>query len=142
VEINLYSVIYEAIESVEKAIEGMLTPETKENVIGRVEVRQVFSVPKAGKIAGSYVLEGKVIRNAHARVVRDNVVVYDGAIDSLKRFQNDAKEVTSGYECGIGIAKFNDIKEGDILEIYEFKEEKRTIEDVQKEHQKEKADNE
>ncbi|AEI15130.1 translation initiation factor IF-2 [Flexistipes sinusarabici DSM 4947] len=142
VEINLYSVIYEAIESVEKAIEGMLTPETKENVIGRVEVRQVFSVPKAGKIAGSYVLEGKVVRNAHARVVRDNVVVYDGAIDSLKRFQNDAKEVTSGYECGIGIAKFNDIKEGDILEIYEFKEEKRTIEDVQKEHQKEKADNE
>jgi len=142
VEINLYSVIYEAIESVEKAIEGMLTPETKENVIGRVEVRQVFSVPKAGKIAGSYVLEGKVVRNAHARVVRDNVVVYDGAIDSLKRFQNDAKEVTSGYECGIGIAKFNDIKEGDILEIYEFKEQKRTIEDVQKEHQKEKADSE
>ncbi|TYB33737.1 MAG: translation initiation factor IF-2 [Flexistipes sinusarabici] len=142
VEINLYSVIYEAIESVEKAIEGMLTPETKENVIGRVEVRQVFSVPKAGKIAGSYVLEGKVVRNAHARVIRDNVVVYDGAIDSLKRFQNDAKEVTSGYECGIGIAKFNDIKEGDILEIYEFKEEKRTIEDVQKDHQKEKADSE
>jgi len=142
VEINLYSVIYEAIESVEKAIEGMLTPETKENVIGRVEVRQVFSVPKAGKIAGSYVLEGKVVRNAHARVVRDNVVVYDGAIDSLKRFQNDAKEVTSGYECGIGIAKFNDIKEGDILEIYEYKEEKRTIEDVQKDHQKDKADSE
>lgn len=142
VEINLYSVIYEAIESVEKAIEGMLTPETKENVIGRAEVRQVFSVPKAGKIAGSYVLEGRVIRNAHARVIRDNVVVYDGAIDSLKRFQSDAREVASGYECGIGIAKFNDIKEGDILEIYEYKEEKRTIEDVQKEHQSEKADNE
>jgi len=133
VEINLYSVIYEAIESVEKAIEGMLTPETKERVIGRVEVRQVFSVPKAGKIAGSYVLEGKVMRNAYARVIRDNVVIYDGVIDSLKRFQNDAKEVTSGYECGISMAKFNDIKEGDILEIYEYAEEKRTIEDVKRE---------
>jgi len=133
VEINLYSVIYEAIESVEKAIEGMLAPETKEKVIGRVEVRQVFSVPKAGKVAGSYVLEGKVMRNSHARVIRDNVVVYDGVIDSLKRFQNDVKEVTSGYECGISMAKFNDIKEGDIFEIYEYAEEKRTIEDVKRE---------
>lgn len=125
VEINLYSVIYEAIENVKSAIEGMLSPEINENVIGRVEVRQVISVPKVGKVAGAYVLEGKIVRNAKVRVIRDNIVVYDGAIGSLKRFQDDVKEVAAGYECGVGIDRFNDIKEGDIIEVYQMVERKR-----------------
>jgi translation initiation factor IF-2 len=131
VEIKLYSVIYEAIDDVKKAIEGMLTPEIKEEVIGKVEVREVFSVPKIGKIAGCYVLEGKVERNAKVRVIRDNVVIYDGEIGSLKRFKEDVKEVKSGYECGMSIDKYNDIKEGDIFEVYKMVEEKRTLKDVE-----------
>jgi translation initiation factor IF-2 len=131
VEIKLYSVIYEAIDDVKKAIEGKLTPEIKEEVIGKVEVREVFSVPKIGKIAGCYVLEGKVERNAKVRVIRDNVVIYDGEIGSLKRFKEDVKEVKSGYECGMSIDKYNDIKEGDIFEVYKMVEEKRTLKDVE-----------
>ena len=130
VEINLYSVIYEAIDDVKNAIEGMLSPEIKEEVIGKVEVRQVFSVPKIGKIAGCYVLEGRVERNAKVRIIRDNVVIYDGEIGSLKRFTEDVKEVKAGYECGMSIEKYNDIKEGDIFEIYKMVEEKRTLKDV------------
>jgi translation initiation factor IF-2 len=130
VEINLYSVIYEAIDNVKSAIEGMLSPEIKENVIGRVEVRQVFSVPKVGKIAGSYVLEGKITRNSKIRVIRDNIVIYDGNIGSLKRFQDDVKEVVAGYECGVGVDRFNDIKEGDIFEVYEMVERKRELKEL------------
>lgn len=130
VEINLYSVIYEAIENVKSAIAGMLSPEVNENVIGRVEVRQVISVPKVGKVAGAYVLEGKIVRNAKVRVIRDNIVVYDGAIGSLKRFQDDVKEVAAGYECGVGIDRFNDIKEGDIIEVYQMVERKRELKEL------------
>ncbi|MCB4203587.1 translation initiation factor IF-2 [Deferribacterales bacterium Es71-Z0220] len=130
VEINLYSVIYEAIDNIKSAIEGMLSPEVNESVIGRVEVRQVFSVPKIGKIAGAYVLEGKITRNAKVRVIRDNIVVYDGTVGSLKRFQDDAKEVVAGYECGVGIDRFNDIKEGDIFEVYEMVERKRELKEL------------
>ncbi|MGA1862291.1 translation initiation factor IF-2 [Deferribacter thermophilus] len=130
IDIRLYSVIYDAIEDVKKAIEGMLTPETKENVIGKVEIRKVFNISKVGRVAGCYVLEGKVMRNSNVRVLRDNVVVYDGKIGTLKRFQDDVKEVVAGYECGLTIDRYNDIKEGDILEVYELVEEKRTLDDV------------
>jgi len=131
VDIRLYSVIYEAIDEVQKAIEGMLTPEIKEHIIGKVEVRKVFSVPKIGKVAGCYVLEGKVARNSNVRVIRDNIVVYTGKINSLKRFQEDVKEVVGGYECGLGIANYNDIRENDILEVFEMQEEKRLLKDVE-----------
>jgi translation initiation factor IF-2 len=130
VDIRLYSVIYQAIEDVQKAIEGMLTPDIKENVIGKVEIRKVFNVPKVGKVAGCYVLEGKIVRNSNVRIIRDNIVVYTGKINSLKRFQDDVKEVVAGYECGLGISNYNDIKEGDILEVFEMVEEKRLLKDV------------
>jgi len=130
VEIKLYSIIYEAIDDVKNAIEGMLKPEIKEQVIGKVEIRQVFSVPKLGKVAGCYVQEGKVTRNSKVRIIRDNIVIYDGNIGTLKRFQDDVKEVVAGYECGINIEKFNDIKEGDILEVYEIVSEKRELKDL------------
>ncbi len=130
VEINLYSVIYEAIDDVKNAMEGMLSPELKEEVIGKVEVRQVFSVPKVGKIAGCYVTDGFVTRDSKLRIIRDNVVIYDGEIDSLKRFSDDVKEVKAGYECGIGVVNYNDIKEGDVFEIYRIIEEKRSLDDV------------
>lgn len=132
VSIELYSVIYKAIDDVKLALEGLLSPEMKENIVGRVEVRQVFSVPKIGKIAGCFVTEGKVTRNSLVRVVRDSIVIFDGKISSLKRFTDDAKEVASGYECGLSIDKYQDIKEGDVLEVYEVVEEKRTLEDVAK----------
>jgi translation initiation factor IF-2 len=135
IELNLYSVIYKAIDDIKQAMEGML-----EEVIGNAEVRQVFSVPKIGKIAGSYVTDGKVQRNAQVRVVRDSIVIYDGVLDSLKRFQDDVKEVASGYECGIGIEKYNDLKEGDIFEFYIMVEEKRTLEDVQRDKEKRDAE--
>lgn len=130
VDIRLYSVIYEAIEEVQSAIEGMLNPEVKENIIGKVEIRKVFSVPKVGKVAGCYVTEGKIIRNSNVRIIRDNVVVYTGKINSLKRFQDDVREVVAGYECGLGVANYNDIREGDILEVFEMVEEKRLLKDV------------
>lgn len=130
VEINLYSVIYEAIDDVKKAIEGLLSPEVKENILGKVQIRQVFSVPKIGKIAGSYVLEGKIVRNGKVRIIRDNVVIYEGVVGSLKRFADDAKEVLAGYECGVGIDKFNDIKENDIFEAFELVEHKRDFNDI------------
>jgi len=136
IELNLYSVIYQAIDDVKQAMEGLLDPSEREEVIGRAEVRQVFSVPKIGKIAGSYVTDGKVQRNAHVRVIRDSIVVYDGLLSSLKRFTDDAKEVASGYECGIGIEKYNDLKEGDNFEFYIMVEEKRTLEDVRKDAEK------
>lgn len=130
VEIKLYSVIYEAIDNIKSAIEGMLKPEEREHIIGKVEIRQVFSVPKIGKVAGCYVLEGKVTRSSKVRIIRDNIVIYDGNLGTLKRFQDDVKEVAAGYECGINIEKFNDIKEGDILEVYEIVSEKRELKDL------------
>ncbi len=125
IDVRLYRVIYQAIEDVEKAIKGMLAPEFKDVDIGHVEVRQIFKVSNIGTIAGCYVQDGKVTRNAKIRVVRDGTVIHDGLLDSLKRFKDDAKEVAAGYECGIGLANFNDIKEGDIFEAYITEEVKR-----------------
>ncbi len=125
VEIKTYSVIYNAIEDVEAAMKGMLDPVFKETVIGNAEIRQVFKVSNVGTIAGCYVTDGKVARNAGVRLLRDNIVVYEGKLVSLKRFKDDAKEVASGYECGIQLEDYNDIKEGDILEVYIMEEIKR-----------------
>ena len=122
VEIKQYSVIYHAIEDVEAAMKGMLDPEFEEKVIGNAEIRQTFKVSNVGTIAGCYVTNGKVSRNAGIRIIRDNVVIHDGKLISLKRFKDDAKEVASGYECGIQIENFNDIQEGDILEVYIMEE--------------------
>ena len=119
VHIRYYSVIYDVIDDVRAAMEGMLAPEIKENTLGLVEVREVFRAPKIGSIAGCYVLEGLVRRNANVRVLRDNTVIYDGNIDSLRRFKDDVAEVKAGTECGIGVKNYNDIKTGDQLEIFE-----------------------
>src|SRR5512135_584889 len=121
VDIRLYNIIYTAIDEIRAAMEGLLEPTLKEKVLGRAEVRQTFSVPKIGLIAGCYVIDGMITRgSAGARVLRDNVVVYEGKIGSLKRFKEDVREVQTGYECGIGIENFNDIKVGDIIEAYDI----------------------
>ncbi|QHA91798.1 translation initiation factor IF-2 [Bacillus sp. N1-1] len=122
VEIRLHRVIYTAIEEIESAMKGMLDPVYEEKVIGQAEVRETFKVSKVGTIAGSYVTEGKITRNSGVRVIRDGIVVFEGEVDTLKRFKDDAKEVAKGYECGITLAKFNDVKEGDIIEAYIMEE--------------------
>ena len=122
VDMRTYRIIYEAIEDVEKAMKGMLSPEFVEEELGKAEVRMPFKVPKVGMIAGSYVLECKIQRNAKVRLVRDGIVIYEGEIDSLRRFKDDVKEVSTGYDCGIGLTNYNDIKEGDIIENYIIKE--------------------
>ncbi len=127
IDIRTYSVIYDAIEDIRDALEGLLSPEEKEVTKGTVEVRELFKVPKAGTVAGCYVIEGKIRRNDHMRVIREGVVIYEGEIDSLKRFKEDVREVQSGYECGISIRGYNDIKVGDQVEGYEIIEEKRTL---------------
>ena len=125
VEIKQYSIIYQAIEDVESAMKGMLEPKYEEKVIGNVEVRQTFKISNVGTIAGSYVLNGKVERNAGVRVIRDNIVIHEGRLATLKRFKDDVKEVSKGFECGIQIENYNDIKEGDIIEVYVMEEIKR-----------------
>ena len=125
IEIKQYSVIYKAIEDVEAAMKGMLDPTYEEKVIGNLEVRQTFKVSSIGTIAGCYVLDGKVTRHAGVRVIRDNVVIHDGKLASLKRFKDDVKEVAAGYECGLQIEDYNDIQEGDTLEIYIMEEVKK-----------------
>ena len=127
VDVRTYRVIYKALEDIRAAMEGLLDPDYKEVILGRVEVRDTFSVPKVGTIAGSYVTNGKVSRNAKARLLRDGVVIFEGDIASLKRFKDDAKEVAEGYECGIGLENFNDIKIGDVIEVYDYEEVKRTL---------------
>ena len=122
VEIRTYRVIYDCIEEIEAALKGMLAPKFRENVIGHAEVRNAIHVPNVGTIAGSYVQDGKISRNAMVRVVRDGIVIYEDKIASLKRFKDDAKEVLQSFECGIGLEKFNDIKIGDILEAYIMEE--------------------
>jgi translation initiation factor IF-2 len=129
IDIRLFSVIYDAVDEVRDALEGLLSPEIKEQMMGVVDVREIFKVSKVGTIAGCYVTEGKVERNNPIRLVRDGVVIYDGEIDALKRFKDDVKEVTSGYECGISIKGYNDIKVGDQIESYKITEQKRTLED-------------
>ena len=120
VDIRLYSIIYDAVEDVKKAMEGLLDPTFKEKFLGRVEIRDVFSVPKFGNVAGCYVTDGKMVRNAQVRLLRDNVVVYEGKMSSLRRFKDDVKDVATGYECGIGLENYNDIKIGDIIEAFEM----------------------
>lgn len=122
VEIRNYRVIYEVIDDIEAAMKGMLDPVFKEVVLGKLEIRNTFKVPGAGIVGGAYVLEGKVQRNAEIRLVRDGIVIHEGKISSLRRFKDDAKEVASGYECGIGIENYNDIKEGDIVEAFKMEE--------------------
>ncbi len=122
IQIRTYRVIYDVIDDVENAMKGMLDPEFKEEILGKVEIRTTFKVPGVGIIGGAYVLEGKAVRNAEVRLVRDGIVIHEGKISSLKRFKDDAKEVASGYECGIGIEAYNDIKEGDIIECFHMVE--------------------
>jgi translation initiation factor IF-2 len=112
-------VIYDALNDVRDAMEGLLEPTVREKTVGRAEVRQVFNVPSVGIVAGSFVLNGTLTRNAAARLIRDHVVVYTGKISSLRRFKEDAREVQSGYECGIGLENYQDAKSGDIIEAYE-----------------------
>ena len=118
VDIRLYRVIYDAIDDVKQAMEGMLTPDYVEKVTGEAEVRSTFRIPGGIIVAGAYVTDGKISRTDEVRVVRDGIVVYEGKIGSLRRFKDDVKEVQQGYECGIGIEKYNDIKEGDIIETF------------------------
>ena len=125
VDMRLHRVIYSVIEEIEAAMKGLLDPEYEEQVIGQAEVRQTFKVSKVGTIAGSYVTDGKITRNAGVRVIRDGIVQFEGELDTLKRYKDDAKEVAQGYECGITIEKYNDLKEGDIIEAFEMVEIKR-----------------
>ena len=120
VDIRLYNVIYDAVDDIRKAMEGLLEPVLKEKYLGRAEIREVFSVPKVGNVGGCYVLDGKIQRNAQVRLLRDNVVVYEGKLDSLRRFKDDVKEVATGYECGMNLENYNDIKTGDIIEAFEM----------------------
>ena len=122
VDMRMYRVIYQCIEEIEAVMKGMLAPKFRENLLGHAEVRQTIHVPNVGTIAGSYILDGKIARNAQIRVVRDGVVIFEDKISSLKRFKDDAKEVAQGYECGVGLERFNDIKEGDILEAFVMEE--------------------
>jgi translation initiation factor IF-2 len=127
IQIRYYNIIYEAVDEIKAALSGMLAPERKESVIGLVEVRQVFRISKIGTVAGCYVLEGTVKRSAQVRVLRDNVVIHAGEIDSLKRFKDDVREVKAGFECGISLKNFSDIKEGDQFEVFEVLEVARTL---------------
>jgi len=127
IEIRYYNIIYDAVDEVKAAMAGMLAPEQKEEVIGSAEIRQVFRVSKVGAIAGCMVTSGNVRRNARVRVLRDNVVVFTGELDSLKRFKDDVREVKEGFECGLNIKNYNDINEGDLLEFFEIKEVARTL---------------
>jgi bacterial translation initiation factor 2 (bIF-2) len=127
VDIKLYSIIYEAIEDVKNALKGMLKPVEKEVTLGSAEVRATFKIKGVGTVAGCYVLEGKIVRNANARLVRNGVVIYTGKIESLKRFKEDVQEVARGFECGVKLKDYNDVKVGDIIECYEVKLEKPSI---------------
>ena len=127
VQIRYYNIIYEAVDDVKAALSGMLTPEKKEERLGLVEVREVYKISKVGTVAGCYVLEGTVKRGAKIRVLRDNVVVHDGELDSLKRFKDDVREVKAGFECGLSVKNFNDVEKGDQLEVYEIVEVSRTL---------------
>ncbi len=127
VDIRLYKVIYNAIEDVEKALEGMLEPEMKEVLLGTLEVRETFKISRIGTVAGCYVQSGKITRNANVRLIRNDVELYNGKLSSLKRFKEDVREVQAGYECGLTLENYNDIQEGDIIEAYEIVEEARTL---------------
>ncbi|MDM8003124.1 MAG: translation initiation factor IF-2 [Bacteroidota bacterium] len=127
IDIRLYSIIYDAIEEIKAAMEGMLSPEIKEEIVATVEVREVFKIGKVGTVAGCFVRDGKITRNTKVRVIRDGIVIYTGDLGSLKRFKDDVREVTSGYECGLNIDNFNDVKVGDIVEGYQTVQVKKTL---------------
>lgn len=122
IDVRLYSIIYDAINEVKAAMEGMLAPEYQEKITCNIEIRDVFNITKVGTVAGCYVLDGRVNRNTKVRIIRDGIVIHSGALGSLKRFKDDVKEVVAGYECGLNIEGFNDIKAGDIIEGYEMVE--------------------
>ena len=130
VDLHTYDVIYEAVDQIRAALEGMLAPERRENILGTAEVRDTFKITKVGTIAGCYVSDGVIERNQKARLIRDGIVIYDGDFSSLKRFKDDVKEVREGFECGIGIANFNDVKVGDVIECYGVEEVARTLAEV------------
>ena len=127
VDIRYYNIIYDAVDEVKAALSGMLSPEKKENVLGLVEIRQIFKISSVGTVAGCYVTEGLIRRNARVRLLRDNVVIHDGELDSLKRFKDDAREVKAGFECGLSLKNYDDLKTGDQLEVYEVVEVARTL---------------
>ena len=127
VDLRYYNIIYDAVEEVKAAMSGMLAPERKEEIIGMAEIRTVFVASKIGTVAGSYITQGQVTRNAHFRLLRENVVIYTGEIESLKRLKDDVKEVKEGFECGIKLKNYNDIREGDVLEVFEIKEIARSL---------------
>lgn len=129
VQIKLYSVIYKAIEEMKEAMEGLLSAKIEENVVGSAEIRETFKISKVGTIAGCFVTEGTIKRSSKVRIIREGVVVYTGTLGSLKRFKDDAKEVKHGFECGLNIDRFNDIKVGDVIEAYEEVEVKQTLDD-------------
>jgi len=127
VDIRYYNVIYDLIDDVRSALSGMLSPEKREEILGVAEVRDVFKSPKFGAIAGCMVIEGTVHRNRPIRVLRENVVIYQGELESLRRFKDDVAEVRNGFECGIGVKNYNDVRAGDKIEVYEVKEVARTL---------------
>jgi len=127
VDIRYYNIIYDAVDEVKAALSGMLAPEQKENAIGLVEIRKTYKISRVGTVAGCMVLEGVVKRGARVRLLRDNVVIHDGELDSLKRFKDDVREVKAGFECGLSLKNYNEIKDGDQLEVYEVVEVARTL---------------
>src|SRR5690606_16747017 len=127
IDIRTYSIIYDAINDLKDAMEGMLSPELKEEITGTAEIREIFKVSKVGSIAGCMVTNGKIFRNSGIRLIRDGVVVHTGELASLKRFKDDVKEVSKGYDCGMQIKNFNDIKEGDIIEAFQEVEVKKKL---------------
>ena len=122
VEIRTYRVIYDLINDIKAALEGLLEPETEEVILGQAEIREVFQIPKVGAVGGSFVQTGKIMRSGQARLIRDGVIVWEGQISTLRRFKDDVKEVAHGYECGIGLDKFGDIKIEDVIECFEIQE--------------------
>jgi len=127
IDLRMYTVIYQAVDDVKKALSGMLTPEEKEAELGRAEVRATFKVPRMGMVAGCYVTSGTLTRGNKARLVRDGAVVYDGRIETLRRFKDDVREVAEGFECGVGLENFQDMKEGDVIEAFEVREIARSL---------------
>ena len=127
IDIRLYSIIYKAIEEINGAIEGLLAPKLEEKILGNAQIREVFKISKVGTVAGCMVTDGKIPRNAKIRLIRDGVVVFTGTLSSLKRFKDDVKEVSSGYDCGLTIHNYNDLREGDNVEAYDEVEVKRTL---------------
>jgi translation initiation factor IF-2 len=130
VDIRLYSVIYDAVDDVRKALEGLLEPTMRERVVGKAEVRQTFSVSGLGTVAGCAVVEGKIARSTRVRLVRDHVVVFEGRLSSLRRFKDDVREVAAGYECGVGLENYQDVKTGDVIEAYETEQIARRLQET------------